>query len=157
MKILGIDPGSIVTGYGVVEEEQKQLKLITCGAIKTPSKATLQDRLKLIYEGITQVLKEHQPQIVSIEEVFYARNIQAVLKLGHARGVILLAAANTGIPIVEYSPRKVKQAVTGNGAASKEQVKRAVGQILIMPDEKLRYDVTDALAIAICHCHRINY
>jgi crossover junction endodeoxyribonuclease RuvC len=156
MRIIGIDPGSIVTGYGVVEYHLRQIKLVTCGAINTPSKKNFPERLKMIYEGICQILKDFHPQFVSIEDVFYAKNIQAVLKLGQTRGVVMLAAANFEIPIVEYSPRKVKQAVTGNGAASKEQVSRAVGQILELSSTPTPHDVTDALAAAICHCHRID-
>ena len=156
IKILGIDPGSLTTGYGLVEYHNFQIKLLGCGAIKVSGKENFPFRLKKIYEAINRVIFAYQPQILAIEDVFYAHNIQSVLKLGQVRGVILLAAAHSNLTVVEYSPRMIKQAVTGNGAASKEQVFRAVIHLLKMREPPATYDITDSLAVAICHGHRIT-
>ena len=156
MKILGVDPGSLFTGFGVIRAVKSDFEYITSGVIAADSREELAYRLKQIYNGVQQVLAEHQPEIVVIESVFYAQNVQSLLKLGQARGVVLLAAANNQLPLVEYSPREVKQSVTGNGAASKVQVHRSILQILNLKGQSLAHDETDALAIAICHSHRLK-
>lgn len=154
MRIIGVDPGSRITGYGIIESNTASLERVGFGAIRVHVKHSFPERLKEVFEGINEILAEYKPQVLAIEDVFYARNIQSVLKLGQVRGVIILAAAMFNLPVVEYSPRKVKQAVTGNGAASKEQVRKAVFHLLRMKDEPIAFDITDALAIAICHSHR---
>jgi crossover junction endodeoxyribonuclease RuvC len=114
----------------------------------------LRDRLHQIYLGVQKCLREWQPEVMVVENLIYARNAQVALKLGHARGVLLLAAAENQLPVVEYSPREVKLAVTGHGGASKEQVQRMVQAVLALRDLPAPYDVADALALAICHAHR---
>jgi len=156
MKILGVDPGSLFTGFGIIQAEKANFEYISSGVIAANSRDEFAYRLKQVYDGIQQVLAEHQPAVVVIENVFFAQNVQSLLKLGQARGVVLLAAANLKLPLVEYSPREVKQAVTGNGAASKVQVHRSILQILNLKDRKFADDETDALAIAICHSHRLK-
>ncbi|MBN2089332.1 crossover junction endodeoxyribonuclease RuvC [candidate division KSB1 bacterium] len=156
MKILGVDPGSLFTGFGVIRTVRADFEYITSGVIVANSREELAYRLKLIYDGMQQVLTEFQPDVVAIENVFYAHNVQSLLKLGQARGVVLLAAANSQLPLVEYSAREVKQSVTGNGAASKVQVHRSILQILKLKDRTLAHDESDALAIAICHSHRLK-
>lgn len=156
MKILGVDPGSLFTGFGIIQIERANLEYINSGVITANSREELAYRLKQIYDGMQQVLTDQHPAVVVIENVFYAQNVQSLLKLGQARGVVLLAAANFKLPVVEYSPREVKQSVTGNGAASKVQVHRSILQILNLKGWTLTHDQTDALAIAVCHSHRLK-
>lgn len=156
MVILGVDPGSLVTGYGLVKYTNLKIQPITWGIISCEMSTNFQLRLKKIYESILGIIKSYQPAEMAVESLVYVQNIQTALKLGHARGVILLAAVNSNIPIAEYSPRAIKQALTGNGAASKQQVKRMVMQLLGLKQNLTSYDISDSLAIAICHCHRIG-
>jgi len=157
MKIIGIDPGSLITGYGIIDYSRSVLRVIDTGIIKINSKEQFAKRLNIIYDEIIQIILDHKPDILVIENVFYSRNVQSVLKLGQVRGVILLAAAKSKLPIVEYSPREIKLAVTGNGAASKVQVHRSMFQQLNLQDQSLTFDATDALAIAVCHSHRVKF
>lgn len=156
MTILGIDPGSTVTGYGLIQHEDRTLRLLECGCIRTNVKTSFPERLKKIYAALTDRLAELRPDEVAVEDVFYSENVKAALRIGHTRGVILLAAANAGIPIAEYTPREVKQAVVGSGAASKEQVQFMVKHILHLKALPHPYDATDALAVALCHIHRLE-
>lgn len=118
---------------------------------------TLADRLCVLYEGIKRVLSEYQPHLAAVESIFYGKNIQSVFTLGHARGVVLLALAESGIAITEYSPREVKKAVVGNGNASKQQIRYMIAQLLPLTKTDLSSDAADALAIALCHYHRIRF
>ena len=154
MIVLGVDPGTAVTGYGLVQCGRPDLHLIGTGCIKTNGSLSFASRLQQIYDGLTQVILEFQPQQLALEEVFYSRNVKTALKIGHVRGVVLVVASNNRIEAVEYSPRVVKQAVTGNGGASKEQVQFMVQRILRLDNPPSPFDVSDALALAICHCHR---
>lgn len=156
IRILGVDPGSKITGFGVVDYNFSQIEFVSAGTVQADVKDNFPLRLKTIYDGIFQIIKEYQPVTVAIESAFYSQNIQSTLKLGQVRGVIMLAAANLNFPVVEYTPRKVKQAVTGNGAASKEQVKRAILQLFKELNQPSSFDVTDALGIAVCHCHQLR-
>lgn len=170
MLILGIDPGTRIIGYGIIQTEPKT-KVITYGVIKTqdalPKKSqpanpyatseatTLATRLLRIYQQILKIIKEHQPDQMAIETVFFSLDAQATIKIGEARGVALLAAATTTTPVFEYAPTEVKKSVTGNGRADKVQVAEMVKNILKLDKIPKPYDASDALAIAICHAHRI--
>ena len=152
-RIIGIDPGTMVTGWGVVEAIGSSLNHIAHGTIATAGAPAQADRLSLIYRGIEEVIRLYRPDGVSLEKVFFARNAQSALKLGQARGVALLAAAHHGIPVNEYAAAEIKMAVVGYGQASKEQVQKMVAALLCVAD-KLAADAADALAAAICHFHR---
>lgn len=154
MLILGIDPGTIVTGYGVIDVRGSSLKIITAGTVRNGSAKPMSARLKSIHETLQQVIIEFKPDEVAVETAFYGKNAQSALKLGQARGVAILAAVSRDLPLAEYSPREVKKAVVGKGTASKEQVQYMVRSILRLKGRKEKYDVTDALAVAICHTHR---
>ncbi|MHB8766860.1 MAG: crossover junction endodeoxyribonuclease RuvC [Deferrisomatales bacterium] len=149
-RVLGIDPGSRVTGYGVVEARGTRLVHVAHGRIPTPPGDSLPARLAAVYRGLTRVLEEHAPAEVGVESIFQSRNAQAALKLGHARGVALLAVELAGVPVVEYAPMQVKAAVVGYGRAEKQQVQQMVRLLLGLP-EVPGPDAADALAVAICH------
>jgi crossover junction endodeoxyribonuclease RuvC len=150
--IFGIDPGSVVSGYGAVCEKNGRLICIDAGVVKTPSKLAFPRRLQEIYEGLTEAIERVGPDEAAVESVFHARNAATALKLGQARGVALLAAVRAGLEIHEYAPASVKQAVTGSGRADKKQVKMMV-ETLLNQRFDLPEDATDALAVAICHLH----
>ncbi|KTC74716.1 Crossover junction endodeoxyribonuclease ruvC [Legionella birminghamensis] len=149
--ILGIDPGSRVTGYGIIREEKRKLAYVDSGCIRT-SEGELSQRLLEIFNGICHLMDDYSPTEVAIEQVFLHQNPSSALKLGHARGAAMVAAASHRIKISEYSPREVKQAIVGYGAAEKEQVKRMVVSLLML-NKAPQSDAADALAIAICHSH----
>ena len=150
MRVLGIDPGSRRTGWGVVQLEGTRLRHIGAGTIAVPEKLPLSKRLHLIHQGLQQVISEHQPEVVAVEEIFFAKYANAALKLGHARGVALLVAAESELEIHEYPPAIVKRTVVGRGAADKTQVGRMITALLGLkaPPEE---DAADALAVAITH------
>ena len=150
MITLGIDPGTRVMGYGVVEGVGSRLKHIAYGAIVTKTNDPLSIRLKQIYDSLTQIVEKYQPDVVSIEDIFYAKNVKSALKLGHARGVAMLAGANAGLEVFEYTPTAIKSAVVGFGRADKVQVQQMVKMLLNLP-EPPQEDAADALAAAICH------
>ena len=150
--ILGIDPGSRITGYGVVREERGKFYYIDSGCIRTSSDEGLSRRLMDIFDGVCELLEVHAPDEAAIEQVFMHQNPSSALKLGHARGVAMVAVASHRTPIFEYSAREVKQAVVGYGAAEKQQVKQMVVNILLL-NRVPQTDAADALAIAICHSH----
>ena len=152
--ILGIDPGSRITGYGIIKEIQRKLFYVDSGCIRTGD-GELSERLLQIYNGICQLMDEHEPDEVAIEDVFMHQNPSSALKLGHARGVAMVAAASHRVVISEYSAREVKQSIVGYGAAEKEQVKHMVVNLLMLNNSP-QSDAADALAIAICHSHRRN-
>jgi len=147
---LGIDPGLNHTGFGIIEEKNKQQVYLDSGVISTSVKTDFALRLKKIFFGVEDLIKLWQPDVISIEEVIYAQNVKTALKLGHARGVVLLAGAKANIDLYEYSPRKIKSSVTGNGAAGKDQVKFMVTRLLKLKQQSLNLDASDALAIALC-------
>ena len=151
--ILGIDPGTAVTGYGVVAKEADgAVSLVECGVVRTSSGQALAVRIREIYEAVTILITRHAPSVVVVEDVFQGKNVQSALKLGHARGAILLAAALGEIPIVEYSPREIKKAVVGNGNATKDQVGFMVQQQLRLKSPPSPADAADGVAAALCHC-----
>lgn len=152
--VLGVDPGTLVTGFGVVSRRGSALRLLAAGVITNSSHTGIPDRLHTIYEELQRVLNAYHPTEFAIESAFYGKNAQSALKLGHARGVCLLAAVQHGLTPAEYSPREVKKAVVGNGNASKEQVQFMVKALLGAKDVAMAPDTSDAIAIALCHLNR---
>jgi crossover junction endodeoxyribonuclease RuvC len=157
MRVFGIDCGTVCTGYGVVDvvEEQREARLVSvaCGGICMPKKDTLPDCLARVYAELSSMLAIYKPDAVAVEGVFYSVNAKSALKLGHVRGVALLAAANAGLPVAEYAPLSIKSAVVGYGLADKEQVGFMVARLLRLDEIPRPADAADALAIAICHIH----
>lgn len=154
MIILGIDPGTVLTGFGIIESRNNILTPLHYGVINLPSKQPIPARLQIIYDTILGLTKVYRPDAIAIETAFYGKNVQSALKLGYARGVAILATMHAGAELFEYSPREVKKAVVGNGAASKEQVQFMVGTLLKITSGFKRFDESDALGIAICHALR---
>ena len=154
MKIFGIDPGSQRTGYGCVERSGSHHHLVICGSLAPPASATFPERLKFIHAALVALLADSRPDCVAVETIFHARNVRSALKLGHARGVALLAASEAGLPVVEYAPAEVKRAVVGYGRAEKPQVQQMVKLLLGLDHTPSPHDVADALAVAICHLHQ---
>jgi len=152
MRILGIDPGSRITGYGLLEKRGNRLLHIDNGAIVTRRDAPLDARLKTIYGELCRLIALHAPDAVAVERIFAAKNALSALKLGHARGVALLAGANADLPVFEYTALQVKSAVVGHGRAAKIQVQQMVRTLMGLP-EIAQEDASDALAVAICHAH----
>jgi crossover junction endodeoxyribonuclease RuvC len=157
MRVLGVDCGSRVTGYGVIDIDGADCFLVHCGVIRIKASEPLVVRLKLIHQGLAEVIRSYEPQAAAFESLFYATNVQSALKLGHARGVSMLAAAEANLPVFEYSPAEVKSAVTGYGRAEKPQVQQLVRALLRVESLPEEYDASDALAVAICHAHTNRY
>lgn len=155
-RVLGIDPGSRVTGYGVVDVQGSRLSFVACGTIRTNQKYPFAYRLNEIFEGINEVIQLHDPVVAAVEDVFLASNPRSALKLGHARGAAVVAAMQNGLAVHDYSPRKVKQAVAGYGQAEKSQVQHMVGVILGLKGRPSA-DAADALAVAICHSNQFQF
>src|SRR5246500_4043811 len=154
MRVLGIDCGGEYTGYGVVEMYSSgKLCCLTCGAIKLSPREPLPRRLSRIFTQLGELIAEHQPDEVAIEDVFYALNVKSALKLGQVRGVAMLAAAAAGLEVAEYAPLSIKSAVVGYGRAEKEQVQSMVTRLVALAEPPQSADASDALAIAICHLH----
>lgn len=150
-RILGIDPGSRITGYGIIDSDGRRSVHVASGCIRMEDKL-LPERLGAIFRGVAELVEIHQPEEMAIEDVFMAKNASAALKLGQARGAAICAGVNAGLPVSEYSPRSIKQAVVGAGGADKGQVQHMVQRILQLSD-KLAADQADALAVALCHAH----
>jgi crossover junction endodeoxyribonuclease RuvC len=153
VRIFGIDPGSARTGYGCVESNGSRHRIITCGAIGAPVSCAFPDKLEHIHNRLTELFAECRPDCVAIESLFHALNVRSALKLGHARGVAMLAAVQSGATVVEYSPAEIKRAVVGYGRAEKRQVQKMVKWLLGLPAVPAPHDAADALAVAICHIH----
>ena len=153
MKIFGIDPGSQRTGYGCVETDGSRHRIVVCGAIKSPALASFPDKLLLIHSRLTVILDECRPDSAAIENLFHSVNVRSALKLGHARGVAMLAAVEAGVPVFEYTPAEIKRAVVGYGRAEKAQVQHMVKLLLGLAEVPSPHDAADALAVAICHVH----
>jgi crossover junction endodeoxyribonuclease RuvC len=156
MIILGVDPGTLKTGYGLIEKDGSSLTALEFDVIVNRNEQSMPMRLKEIYSRLCAVISSFHPDEFAIETAFYGRNAQSALKIGQARGVSILAAVNNQIPASEYSPREVKKAVVGNGAASKDQVKFMVKSILRLRETPKLFDATDALAVALCHQNRLS-
>ncbi len=154
MRVLGIDPGSRLTGFGVVVASGTSLRYITSGCVKIPSQE-LPLRLKIIYDGINEIIEAERPDVIAIEKVFMARNAQSALTLGHARGAAICAGVNGRLPVAEYTALQIKQAVVGKGNAGKEQVQHMV-MVLLNLSASPQVDAADALACAICHVHTVQ-
>jgi len=153
VKIFGIDPGSERTGYGCIETDGSRHRLVLCGAITSPASASFPARLLSIHRRLTALLADCRPDCVAVENLFHATHARSALKLGHARGVAILAAAEAGLPIVEYTPAAIKRAVVGYGRAEKQQVQQMVQLMLGLDAVPSPHDAADALAVAICHVH----
>ena len=153
MRVLGIDPGTAITGYGLVEEVGGDLKLVAFGVIRTPADQPLPRRLQLIYHAVSDLAEEWGPEASAVEELFFSRNVRTAMSVGQARGVALLALADAGLDIAEYTPLAIKQAVTGYGNADKIQVQEMVRLLLELAEVPRPDDAADALAVAICHLH----
>ncbi len=156
MIILGVDPGTICTGIGIIQYEKNQLKPVYQGVVSQRADGLMSDRLKKIYEELCKVIEKYSPDEFAIETAFYGKNVQSALKIGYARGVSILAAANHNLNIAEYAPREIKKSVVGKGAASKEQVQFMIKTLLSIKKDKMKFDETDALAVAVCHAFRVT-
>jgi len=155
--ILGIDPGTQITGYGVICQEGSSHKVLDFGCIRPPGPLSPPDRYLFIFNGIEYLLDKYMPHAVAVETQFMYKNAQSAMKLGMARGMVLLAAAKRKIPLFEYAPKKAKLAVVGNGAASKEQVQKMIQLLLQLPCLPQPQDAADALALALCHSQQKNF
>ena len=153
MLIMGVDPGTAITGFGLVKYTGNSFSLVECGCIRTTPEEPLDKRLLILYRELTDIIKRHNPEQFAVEELFFNKNVRTALAVGHARGVAMLAAAGSGLPVSEYTPLQVKQAVVGFGRAEKTQVQFMVKTILSLPVAPSPDDVADALAVAICHAH----
>jgi len=153
VRIFGIDPGSERTGYGCVQTDGSRHTIVACGAIGTPGPASFPDKLHRIHAALTILLRDCRPDAVAIENLFHAVNVRSALKLGHARGVAMLAAVEAGLPVFEYTPAEIKRAVVGYGRAEKPQVQQMVKLLLGLAAVPSPHDAADALAVAICHVH----
>jgi len=156
MRIFGVDPGSKCTGYGCIETNGSRHRVVVCGALTPPARATFPEKLLAIHAELSKLLTRHRPDSVAIEDLFYAKNARSALQLGHVRGVLILAASEAGLPVAEYSPTEVKRAVVGYGRAEKQQVQEMVALLLGLDTTPLPFDVSDALAVAVCHSHSLG-
>ena len=151
MRILGIDPGTAITGFGVIDYDGRSFKFVDAGVIRTPKEQPMNERLSTVYDEMHELLKEFKPDVMSIELLFFARNVTTAMTVGQSRGIVMLAATQAGIPIYEYTPMQVKQAVTGYGKADKKQIQEMVKNLLKLDQIPKPDDAADGLAIAITH------
>ncbi len=156
MIIIGIDPGTRITGYGIIKYNNNSFIRIASGSINLPADKPIPQRLEIIYSELNKILKRHKPDEFAIETAFYGKNVQSAMKIGYARGVSILCALHNKVPTSEYSPREVKKSVVGKGAASKDQVLFMIKTLLNIKSEKIKVDESDALAIALCHAFRMK-
>jgi len=156
MIIIGVDPGTLITGYGVIKKNGASLTMLDAGVIRIPSGDSMPLRLRRIYSELCRIIERFHPDEFAIETAFYSKNAQSALKIGQARGVSMLAGVNFEVPVSEYSPREIKMSVVGNGAASKEQVQFMMKSLFQLKATPRLFDATDALAVAVCHSHRIT-
>ena len=154
--ILGIDPGTIIMGYGLVEVKGNKLSLLEMGVLQPGKVKDTYKKLQLIFNTVSGLITRYQPDHFAIEAPFFGKNVQSMLKLGRAQGVAIAAAMRHGLDVTEYSPKKVKQSITGNGNAGKEQVMKMLQQILAFTEDPQHFDATDALAVAVCHHYQQN-
>jgi len=148
---LGIDPGTLLMGYGIIEVAGNKIGLITMDVLKLSSKEDSYKRLQLIHQQVCSLVTKHHPDALAIEAPFFGKNVQSMLKLGRAQGVAIAAAMQSGVPVTEYSPRKIKQSITGNGNADKVQVVKMLQRLLNFEEHPRYFDATDAVAVAVCH------
>jgi crossover junction endodeoxyribonuclease RuvC len=149
--ILGIDPGTVVMGYGIIEVKDNKISLVEMSTLRLSSKKDTYERLQLIHACVTELIKKFHPGAFAIEAPFFGKNVQSMLKLGRAQGVAIAAAMQASIPVTEYSPKKVKQSITGNGNADKEQVWKMLQRLMTATSQASGFDASDALAVAVCH------
>lgn len=149
--ILGIDPGTLIMGYSIIRVQAGAIHLMQIDVLKLSSKQDNYQRLQCIHQKVSELLQQYRPDEFAIEAPFFGKNVQSMLKLGRAQGVAIAAAINSGVPVTEYSPKKVKQSITGNGNAGKEQIFKMLQNIVTLPDKPQYLDATDALAVAVCH------
>jgi crossover junction endodeoxyribonuclease RuvC len=154
--IIGIDPGSRFCGYGLLEVENNKIIAAGCDVVDVSREKDLLSRLRCLFDQLEKVILEYKPDVAVVESMFFQKHIRSIFILGHARGVILLAIAKAGIPMLEYSPREIKKAVVGNGNASKQQVRYMVNHTLKLKSIQHKDDAYDALGIALCHYHRLK-
>ncbi len=157
MRVIGIDPGTAITGWGVIEGDGQKLHLVAYGVVITPAQQSLPQRLQTIYSELTVIIRQWQPETSAIEELFFSNNAKTALTVGHGRGVAMLALANANLSIAEYKPMEVKQAITGHGGADKAQIQQMVKLLLELEDIPRPDDAADALAVAICHLHSARW
>ena len=157
MTILGVDPGYAILGWGVVEYEASRYHLLGCGAVETGKDLPWPERLSEVYAGLTEVIEQYRPDVSAVEELFFNSNQKTAIKVGEARGAAVLACANAGLPVYEYTPLQVKQALTGYGRADKHQMQEMVRTILGLAKAPRPDDAADAVAIAICHANSSGY
>ena len=157
MRVLGIDPGTMVTGFGIVDDIRGKLSSVSFGTIEGKRKDSFPDRLKMMFDGLNNAIEKYKPDQIALESAFYGKSVKAAIKIGEARGVAIVCAALADIPLFEYAPTEVKRAVVGLGNAQKVQVSKMVKILLSLSEAPEKYDATDALAIAICHCHRMKF
>lgn len=155
-RIIGIDPGTNFLGYAIIEVIGREIKLEECDVLKINKGFTAQEKLSAIFKRISFLIKKHEPQALAIEAPFFGKNVQSMLKLGRAQGVAIAAGISLGLDVTEYAPRKIKQSVTGNGNASKEQVKAMIEQTFFLKKPIDSYDASDALAVAMCHHYQTS-
>ena len=151
MKILGIDPGYAIVGYGIIESENGRFHPLDCGVLTTPQDMEFPKRLKSLYDGMSLLLLKQKPDVVAVEKLYFNTNVTTAIAVGHARGVLILAAENAGIPVFEYTPLQIKQAITGSGRADKIQMQTMVKMLLGLAAIPKPDDAADALAVALCH------
>lgn len=156
MLVLGVDPGSVVTGYGLIEKKNNQMTCIHSGTISSSASIPFYQRIHRIFRSMVDIMTQYHPQEMAIEDIFFAKNVKGALKIGHARGAVLIASVQCGVKIFEYTPLEIKKSVVGYGRATKEQV-RSMVQIILHLKEKPSLDTSDALATAICHLNWIRY
>jgi crossover junction endodeoxyribonuclease RuvC len=154
--ILGIDPGTLVMGFGIIEVSATGVNLVMMDVLKISSRRDAYERLQIIHQKVAELLKDHAPNELAIEAPFFGKNVQSMLKLGRAQGVAIAAAMQAGVPVTEYSPRKIKQSITGNGNADKLQVLKMLQRILLFDESPRYFDATDAIAVAVCHYFQGN-
>jgi crossover junction endodeoxyribonuclease RuvC len=157
MLVLGIDPGTAITGYGLVQKDDQATSLVTYGAITTPSDLSLPRRLQRIYVELKKVIRTHHPDAAAVEELFFSKNARTALSVGHGRGVALLALADADLPITEYKPAEIKQAITGYGRADKRQMQEMVRLLLQLDQVPKPDDAADAIAVALCHIQAAHF
>ncbi len=155
MRVMGVDPGTWSLGYGVVDLDQGRTTMIDYGAIQSRRGRSLAERLNAIFEGLTQLIEQHRPECVAIEDVYHGPNFRSAVRIGESRGVAILAAQRFELPVSEYAPAVVKKSVVGNGNAHKVQIQQMVRSLLALSVLPTPDDAADALAIALCHCHRL--
>ena len=156
MRILGIDPGTIAMGYGVIETEEDRISLVDCGVLRNPERSPIGERLSYLYGELLKIISHCQPDAVAVEQPFMSKNVQSALAIGRAQAMAILAAANKGVPIYEYTPARIKLRVTNYGASSKEQIQEMVKLQLGLSEVPQPNDVADALAVALCHLSEIH-